>query len=208
MNGGGDRRGKGKEKKRKWREKGEKVKVKKWMVNEVNLMNMMYAANGKNVKRSKVTLHKKTMGCWLALEYCCWLVLEYSGSRFLLYISSRFLLYIKGSTYARTLLYGFLILIIRIHFAFTFTLSTDSPNSPFTTFTFSLSLFHFCQMWLLTFCTFCSFWIFTHAFSRCPLWVLVPGDGIAWNFPLPVPIFLRRDVAIPASRRNNSRIAT
>lgn len=41
MNGGGDRRGKGKEKERKWREKGEKVKVKKWMVkkwmvNEVN----------------------------------------------------------------------------------------------------------------------------------------------------------------------------
>ena len=30
------------------------------MVNEVNLM---YAANGKKVKRSKVTLHKKTMGC-------------------------------------------------------------------------------------------------------------------------------------------------
>lgn len=29
MNGGGDRRGKGKEKERKWREKGEKVKVKK-----------------------------------------------------------------------------------------------------------------------------------------------------------------------------------
>lgn len=29
------------------------------MVNEVNLMNMMYAANGKKVKRSKVTLHKK-----------------------------------------------------------------------------------------------------------------------------------------------------
>lgn len=36
MNGEGDRRGKGKEKERKWREKGEKVKVKKWMVNEVN----------------------------------------------------------------------------------------------------------------------------------------------------------------------------
>ena len=36
MSGGGDRRGKGKEKERKWREKGEKVKVKKWMVNEVN----------------------------------------------------------------------------------------------------------------------------------------------------------------------------
>lgn len=33
------------------------------MVNEVNLMNMMYAANGKKVKRSKVILHKKTMGC-------------------------------------------------------------------------------------------------------------------------------------------------
>lgn len=73
------------------------------------------------------------------------------------YISSRFLLYIKGSTCARTLLYGFLILIIRIHFAFTFTLSTDSPNSPFTTFTFSLSLFHFCQMWLLTFWPFALF---------------------------------------------------
>ena len=29
MNGEGDRRGKGKEKERKWREKGEKVKVKK-----------------------------------------------------------------------------------------------------------------------------------------------------------------------------------
>lgn len=28
------------------------------MVNEVNLMNMMYAANGKKVKRSKVTLLK------------------------------------------------------------------------------------------------------------------------------------------------------
>lgn len=167
------------------------------MVNGVNLMNMMYAVNGKKVKRSKVTLHKKTMGCWLVLEYCCWLVLEYSGSRFLLYI--------KGSTYARTLLYGFLILIIRIHFAFTFTLSTDSPNSPFTTFTFSLSLFHFCQMWLLTFWP---FWIFTHAFSRCPLWAPVPGDSIACPFPLPVPIFLRRDVAIPASRRNNSRVAT
>lgn len=169
MNGEGDRRGKGKEKERKWREKGEKVKVKKWMVNEVNLMNMMYAANGKKVKRSKVTLHKKTMGCWL--------VLEYSGSRFLLYI--------KGSTYARTLLYGFLILIIRIHFAFTFTLSTDSPNSPFTTFTFSLSLFHFCQMWLLT------FWPFALFESSPMLSPAVPSEPQFQAIPSPVPFLSR-----------------
>ena len=185
MNGEGDRRGTGKEKERKWREKGEKVKVKKWMVNEVNLMNLMYAANGKKVKRSKVTLHKKTMGCWLVLEYCCWLVLEYSGSRFLLYISSRFLLYIKGSTYARTLLYGFLILIIRIHFAFTFTLSTDSPNSPFTTFTFSLSLFHFCQMWLLT------FWPFALFESSPMLSPAVPSEPQFQAIPSPVPFLSR-----------------
>ena len=52
----------GGERERKRRENGEK-KVKKWkwksewwtrwMVNEVNLVNMMYAANGKKVKRSK-----------------------------------------------------------------------------------------------------------------------------------------------------------
>ena len=156
-----------------------------WMVNEVNLMNMMYAANGKKVKRSKVTLHKKTMGCWLVLEYCCWLVLEYSGSRFLLYISSRFLLYIKGSTYARTLLYGFLILIIRIHFAFIFTLSTDSPNSPFTTFTFSLSLFHFCQMWLLT------FWPFALFESSPMLSPAVPSEPQFQAIPSPVPFLSR-----------------
>ena len=62
MNGEGDRRGKGKEKERKWREKGEKVKVKKWMVNEVNGERGEfdeYAANGKKVKRSKVTFRKK-----------------------------------------------------------------------------------------------------------------------------------------------------
>ena len=62
MNGEGDRRGKGKEKERKWREKGEKVKVKKWMVNEVNGERGEfdeYAANGKKVKRSNVTFRKK-----------------------------------------------------------------------------------------------------------------------------------------------------
>lgn len=175
-------------------------------------MNMMYAANGKNVKRSKVTLHKKTMGCWLALEYCCWLVLEYSGSRFLLYISSRFLLYIKGSTYARTLLYGFLILIIRIHLHSHLHFQQIHPihHSPHSPFHFHFFTFTFSLLANVTFdlLTFCSFWIFTHAFSRCPLWVPVPGDGIACPFPLPVPIFLRRDVAIPASRRNNSRVAT
>lgn len=168
-------------------------------------MNMMYAANGKNVKRSKVTLHKKTMGCWLALEYCCWLVLEYSGSRFLLYISSRFLLYIKGSTYARTLLYGFLILIIRIHFAFTFTLSTDSPNSPFTTFTFSLSLFHF------HFFTFgkCDFWPFDLLLflnlHPCflPLSPLSPSSR-RWNrLSLSSP-----GAHFPTSRRSNSCVPT
>lgn len=158
MNGEGDRRGKGKEKERKWREKGEKVKVKKWMVNKVN------GERG---------------------EYCCWLVLEYSGSRFLLYISSRFLLYIKGSTYARTLLYGFLILIIRIHFAFIFTLSTDSPNSPFTTFTFSLSLFHFCQMWLLT------FWPFALFESSPMLSPAVPSEPQFQAIPSPVPFLSR-----------------
>lgn len=139
---------------------------------------------GQKVKRSKVTLHKKTMGCWLVLEYCCWLVLEYSGSRFLLYISSRFLL-LKGSTYARTLLYGFLILIIRIHFAFIFTLSTDSPNSPFTTFTFSLSLFHFCQMWLLT------FWPFALFESSPMLSPAVPSEPQFQAIPSPVPFLSR-----------------
>ena len=161
-------------------------------------MNMMYAANGKKVKRSKVTLHKKTMGCWLVLEYCCWLVLEYSGSRFLLYISSRFLLYIKGSTYARTLLYGFLILIIRIHFAFIFTLSTDSPNSPFTQFTFSLSLFHFCQMWLLT------FWPFLNL-PPCslPMSPLSPSSRRFHRLSLSSP-----GVHFPTSRRSNSCVPT
>lgn len=182
MNGEGDRRGKGKKKERKWREKGEKVKVKKWMVNEVNGERGEFDVcsewqKGQKVKRSKVTLHKKTMGCWLVLEYCCWLVLEYSGSRFLLYI--------KGSTYARTLLYGFLILIIRIHFAFIFTLSTDSPNSPFTTFTFSLSLFHFCQMWLLT------FWPFALFESSPMLSPAVPSEPQFQAIPSPVPFLSR-----------------
>lgn len=185
MEGGGDRRGKGKEKERKWREKGEKVKVKKWMVNEVNGERGEFDEydvcsewqKGQKVKRSTVTLHKKTMGCWQVLEYCCWLVLEYSGSRFLLYI--------KGSTYARTLLYGFLILIIRIHFAFTFTLSTDSPNSPFTTFTFSLSLFHFCQMWLLT------FWPFALFESSPMLSPAVPSEPQFQAIPSPVPFLSR-----------------
>lgn len=193
MNGEGDRRGKGKEKDRKWREKGEKVKVKKWIVNEVNGERGEFDEydvcsewqKGQKVKRSKVTLHKKTMGCWLVLEYCCWLVLEYSGRRFLLYISRRFLLYIKGSTYARTLLYGFLILIIRIHFAFTFALSTDSPNSPFTTFTFSLSLFHFCQMWLLT------FWPFALFESSPMLSPAVPSEPQFRAIPSPVPFLSR-----------------
>ena len=31
-------------------------------MNEVNLMNMMYAANGKKVKRSNVTFRKKRWG--------------------------------------------------------------------------------------------------------------------------------------------------
>lgn len=151
-------------------------------------------------KRSKVTLHKKTMGCWLVLEYCCWLVLEYSGSRFLLYISSRFLLYIKGSTYARTLLYGFLILIIRIHFAFTFALSTDSPNSPFTTFTFSLSLFHFCQMWLLTFWPFA---LFESSPMLSPAVPLSPSSGRFHRLSLSSP-----GAHFPTSRRSNSCVPT
>ena len=149
---------------KRWKSESEKVNGERgeWWTRWIWCMQRM-------AKRSKVTLHKKTMGCWL--------VLEYSGRRFLLYI--------KGSTYARTLLYGFLILIIRIHFAFTFTLSTDSPNSPFTTFTFSLSLFHFCQMWLLT------FWPFALFESSPMLSPAVPSEPQFQAIPSPVPFLSR-----------------
>lgn len=167
-------------------------------------MNMMYAANGKNVKRSKVTLHKKTMGCWLALEYCCWLVLEYSGSRFLLYISSRFLLYIKGSTYARTLLYGFLILIIRIHLHSHLHFQQihpihHSPHSPFHFhfFTFTFSLLANVTFDLLTFCSFESSPMLSPA---------VPSESQFQAMESPVP-FLSR-CPFPTSRRSNSCVPT
>ena len=156
----------------------------------------------------------------------------------------------------------FRIRLISVLWKITFAKPTDSPNSPFTSFTYSLSLFHFpffpFTFSLLSNVTFdlltfplgvppdlqsgvkkcpnlfrlCGFVIrskgvcffFYRGITNPPLSIgrTFFNDGLqirrdAWRktflwhtltFPLPVPIFLRRDVAIPASRRNNSRVAT
>ena len=185
MEGGGDRRGKGeKDERKRWKGESEKVndvKVNRWtrwMVNGVNLMNMVYVANGKKVNRSKGQM-------WLFVKRDGVL----TGSWILLLIGTCIFRYKISSIYNKVVL-------TRVHYCMFFDnywylLVFNNLNITIFTFTYSLSLFHFCQMWLLT------FW---------------PFDLLTFlNLPpcsLPMPIFLRRDVAIPASRRNNSRVAT